>query len=110
VLFTYELAGRLAGTGVTANCLHPGFVATNFFANNWGAAGKVLRRAMNLFSISVEEGARTIIKLASSPEVEGMSGQYFTNGKPVSSSRASYDEDAQRRLWDMSVELAGLEG
>lgn len=107
IMFTYELARRLAGTGVTANVLHPGFVASNFARNNGGLVGfglTLLRPIM----ISSERGAETSIYLASSPEVEGVSGQYFVKCKPARSSAASYDEAAQRHLWDLCEELAGL--
>ncbi|MFQ5596068.1 MAG: SDR family oxidoreductase [Anaerolineae bacterium] len=109
VLFTYELARRLEGTGVTANALHPGFVATNFGANNFGIIGRGVKRVMNLVAgISPEEGAETNIYLASSPAVEGVTAQYFVNKKAVRSSEASYDEEAARRLWEISAEMVGL--
>jgi NAD(P)-dependent dehydrogenase (short-subunit alcohol dehydrogenase family) len=106
LLFTYELARRLQGAGVTANALHPGFVASRFMEGN-GALGWFLRRWASLFSISAEEGARTTIYLATSPEVEGVSGQYFVRQKAVPSSPASRDEAAARRLWQISEELTG---
>ena len=105
VLFTYELARRLEGSGVTANALHPGFVATGFAKNN----GFLFRLAMpiaQLGALSPEEGARTSIYLASSPEVEGISGKYFTKEQAVQSDPASYDEKTAHRLWDVSLELA----
>jgi NAD(P)-dependent dehydrogenase (short-subunit alcohol dehydrogenase family) len=107
IMFTYELARHLAGTGVTANALHPGFVASNFARNNGGLVGfgmLLLRPIM----ISSERGAQTSIYLASSPEGEGVTGQYFVKCKPARSSAASYDEAAQRHLWEMSEELTGL--
>jgi len=107
VLFTYELARRLEGTGVTANTLHPGVVATQFAANNWGPVGKLARRVLNLVSISPEEGAQTSIYLATSPEVEGVSGQYFDKCRAKESSPASYDQESQRRLWAISEQIAG---
>src|SRR5262249_21571535 len=90
-LFTYELALRLEGTGVTANALRPGFVASRFMAGN-GALGWFLRRWAGLFGRSVEEGARTSVYLATSPEVEGVTGKYFARQKQVASSPASLDE------------------
>ncbi|MFQ5343193.1 MAG: SDR family oxidoreductase [Anaerolineae bacterium] len=109
VLFTYELARRLEGTGVTANALHPGFVATSFGANNFGFIGRGVKRVMNLVAgISPEKGAETNIYLATSPEVEGVTAQYFVKKKAVRSSEASYDEEAARRLWEVSAEMAGL--
>jgi NAD(P)-dependent dehydrogenase (short-subunit alcohol dehydrogenase family) len=104
LLFTYELARRLEGTGVTANALHPGFVASRFTAGN-GAYGWFMRRWAGLLGSSVEEGARSSIYLATSPEVEGVSGQYFVKQRPVPSSPASRDEVAARRLWQLSEEL-----
>ncbi len=108
LLFTYELARRLEGTGVTVNALHPGFVATNFGANNYGIVGRIMKRIVNLRGISPEEGADTSIYLATSPEVEGITGKYFVKRRAVPSSPASYDEDAARRLWEVSAEMTGL--
>ena len=98
ILFTYELARRLRGTGVTANCLHPGVIATRLLADYMGvpAAGSALART---FGAKPEKGAETIVYLASSQEVEGVTGKYFVNKRPVTSSRESYDEAAARRLW-----------
>ncbi len=107
IMFTYALARRLEGTGVTANALHPGAVNTGFGKNNGG----VMRLAMNAFSrfqLTPEEGAQTSIYLASSPEVEGVSGKYFDDCKPARSSPVSYDEAAQTRLWEVSAEMTGL--
>ncbi len=104
VYFTYELARRLEGTGVTANCLHPGFVASNFAKNN-GWLAKMGMFLMRPFAISVEKGAETSIYLASSPQVAGVTGQYFDKKKAVRSSAVSYDETAARRLWGTSEQL-----
>ena len=104
LLFTYELARRLAGTGVTANALHPGFVASQFMAGN-GALGWFMRRWAGLFGISAEKGAQTSVYLATSPEMEGVTGKYFTRRKEAVSSPASLDEAAARRLWQISEEL-----
>jgi NAD(P)-dependent dehydrogenase (short-subunit alcohol dehydrogenase family) len=109
VLFTYELARRLEGTGVTVNALHPGFVATQLGADNFGLLGHALKNLINLvIGISPEEGAETSVFLASSPEVEGVTGKYFVKKKAVPSSETSYDEEAARRLWDVSAEMTGL--
>jgi NAD(P)-dependent dehydrogenase (short-subunit alcohol dehydrogenase family) len=108
LLFTYELARRLDGRGVTVNALHPGLVRSRFFTNNWGVLGKAIWRVVGLAAISPERGAQTSIYLASSPEVEGVTGQYFARCRPVRSSRESYDQEAQRRLWQVSAELTGL--
>ncbi len=107
LLFTYELARRLEGTGVTVNALHPGVVATNLGVNN-NRIGRLLRRLINLALISPEEGAQTIIYLATAPNVEAVTGQYFVKQKAVSSSEASYDRAAAKRLWRVSAELTGL--
>lgn len=107
VLFTYELARQLNDSGVTANALHPGFVASNFGLNN-GRWFIPIFRLVHLWAISAEEGARTTLYLASSPEVEGVTGKYFDKCQPVPSSRNSYDERTAARLWEVSRELAGL--
>ena len=107
LLFTYELARRLEGTGVTVNALHPGLVATNLLKNN-GVFGHLLKFLLGLMGVSAEEGAQTSVYLATSPEVEGVTGQYFINRKAVESSKASYDTTVASRLWEMSAELTGL--
>lgn len=108
VMFTYELARRLEGTGVTANVLHPGFVATRFGQNNPGMMGSIFKWAQKIFALTPEKGAETSIYLATSPEVEGITGKYFDKKKIVASSPASYDEDAARRLWEISAQMTGL--
>ena len=105
VLFTYELARRLQGTGVTANCLHPGFVATNFAQSDAGPAIRLLVKVIGSFGTSPQEGAKTSIYLASSPEVEGVTGQYFVKSIPRRSAAISYDESLQRQLWEQSAKL-----
>jgi NAD(P)-dependent dehydrogenase (short-subunit alcohol dehydrogenase family) len=107
ILFTRELARRLEGTGVTANALHPGYVNTQIFRVK-GFAGWLMRRAADLFAITPEQGAQTSIYLATSPEVEGVTGKYFVKQEPVPSSPASQDDTTARRLWDVSEELTGL--
>jgi NAD(P)-dependent dehydrogenase (short-subunit alcohol dehydrogenase family) len=104
VLFTYELARRLEGTDVTANCLHPGAVASNLFR---GLPG-FLEALIKLVTISPERGARTSIYLACSPEVEGITGKYFARRRPEKSSEASYDLEAACRLWEVSEQLTGI--
>lgn len=110
VLFTYELSRRLEGTGVTVNALTPGGVATNFCKNNgwisWLKHVTAHLKARDL--IGPKEGAKTSVYLAISPEVEGVTGKYFSNQKPVRSSDASYDKEAAERLWNVSLELTGL--
>jgi NAD(P)-dependent dehydrogenase (short-subunit alcohol dehydrogenase family) len=108
VLFTYELARRLQGSGVTVNCLHPGFVATQFGKNNGGLIGLGLSLVQRVGAISPEQGAETTLYLATSPEVEGITGRYFDQKKAVESSKISQDEETARRLWEISLELTGL--
>jgi NAD(P)-dependent dehydrogenase (short-subunit alcohol dehydrogenase family) len=94
VLFTYELARRLDGTGVTANAVHPGVVATNIGANS--KLSRLFKQITNVTARSVEEGARTSIYLTTSPEVEGVTDKYFADCKPVESSPLSYGEAVAR--------------
>jgi NAD(P)-dependent dehydrogenase (short-subunit alcohol dehydrogenase family) len=108
ILFTRELARRLAGTGVTANCLHPGVVATRFGASSGGWAGRLFP-LLRPFFISPEKGADTIIYLASSPEVEKTTGGYFVKRKITEPSGAARDDEAAKRLWTESVALAGAQ-
>ncbi len=105
VLFTYELARRLQGTGVTANCLHPGAVRTKI----WSHAGVFtpLFRVLSVFMSSAEKGAEASIYLASSPEVEGMSEKYFEKKTSKPSSEISYDEALAKKLWDISLKVTG---
>jgi retinol dehydrogenase 12 len=105
ILFTRELARRLAGTGVTANCLHPGAVATRFGESSGGWVGGLLP-VLKLFFISPEKGADTIIYLASSSEVEKTAGEYFVNRKITRPSQAARDDAAAKRLWAASEKLA----
>jgi retinol dehydrogenase 12 len=108
VLFTFELARRLEGSGVTANVLHPGFVATNFGYNNSGLVGAMIRLSY-LLGISPEEGARTSIYLATSPEVEEVSGGYFVKEKASRAAKRAYDESTAKRLWQVSEQMTGVE-
>lgn len=108
VMFTYELARRLAGAGVTANALHPGVVNTSFSAEDPARGFAPLVRLMRPFMRSPERGADTSVYLASSPDVAGVSGRYFVDRKPKSSSKASYDTTGAARLWQVSAELVGL--
>jgi len=107
ILFTRELARRLEGTGVTVNCLHPGFVATRFADGNPGLGAFVVKAAKK-FALTPEEGAKTITYLASSPEANGVTGKYFHKcAQELPSAEAQNDADA-RRLWDVSVQLSGV--
>lgn len=106
VLFTYALARRIAGRGITANCLHPGVVDTGFAKNTGGLFGT----AWNLvrpFLISPERGARTSLHVATSPELDGVTGRYFSDRKEKVSSSESRDEAVQERLWHLSLEQVG---
>jgi NAD(P)-dependent dehydrogenase (short-subunit alcohol dehydrogenase family) len=107
IMFTYALARRLDGTGVTANVLHPGVVATNF-GKSAGPMWRAMFTVLAPVSLSAEKGAQTAIYLASSPEVATVTGQYFIKCKPARSSEASYDVAAQQRLWAISEQLTGL--
>jgi retinol dehydrogenase 14 len=107
IMFTYELAERLDGTGVMANCLHPGSVGTNFGQNNRGAMA-LFFRTFKPFMRSPEQGADTLIWLASSPEVDGVSGKYFSDRKEIEAKKVAYDPAARRRLWEISEDLTGL--
>jgi NAD(P)-dependent dehydrogenase (short-subunit alcohol dehydrogenase family) len=108
ILFTVELARRLAGTGVTANCLHPGFVRTDLGRNVTGVPGAVLRLALPLVP-GPATGARTTVYLASSPEVAEVTGGYFVRCRPAEPSALARDPGAATRLWTLSEQLAGLD-
>lgn len=108
VLFTYELARRLEGSGVTANVLHPGVVRTAFGQEDSRGWMRLMLPVVRPFMKTPERGAETSVYLASSPEVEGVSGRYFANSRAKTSSRASYDTAAARRLWEVSADLVGL--
>jgi len=110
ILFTYELARRLDGTGVTVNCLHPGAVATDgpLKDPNLPAFSRVMYKLVRVFFASPEKGAETSVYLSASSEVENVSGKYFIKKTSVESSPESYDEEIARRLWKVSEELTGL--
>jgi retinol dehydrogenase 12 len=107
ILFTAELARRLAGTGVTANCLHPGFVRTGLGRDVTGVLGAVVRLVLP-FQPGPAIGAETSVYLASAPEVAGVTGGYFVKCKRAEPSAPARDERAAARLWTLSEELAGL--
>ena len=108
ILFTKELARRLEGTGVTVNALHPGFVATNF-AKNTGLLGKLAMTFIApIVGISPEKGAQTSIYLATSPEVDGVTGEYFAKSKVKKTHAFAQNVEAQKRLWALSEELTGV--
>ena len=108
VVFTYELARRLRGTGVTANVLHPGVVRTDFGREDSTGWMRLMLPVIRPFMKSPQRGAATSVYLASSPEVEGVTGRYFANCTPRTSSRASQDVAAAARLWDVSEALVGF--
>ena len=107
ILFTYELARRLEGTGVTVNALHPGLVDSGFGRNNRGLFS-LIRPLVYGLALNNDQGARTSVYLACSPEVEGVTGRYFARCRPRRSSRASYDRASAVRLWERSAAMTGL--
>ncbi|HLI20843.1 MAG TPA: SDR family NAD(P)-dependent oxidoreductase, partial [Stellaceae bacterium] len=108
ILFTRALARRLSGTGVTANCLHPGFVATSFGDNNRGWWGWAIAIGKRLTAISVERGAETPVYLASSPDVAGVTGSYFDQCRERQADAPARNDADAERLWMESERLAGL--
>jgi retinol dehydrogenase 12 len=109
VLFTRELATRWADTGVTANAVHPGFVGSNFAREgDLGILGSVGMVALRPFALSSAKGARTSIYLASSPDVDGVTGQYFYKCRVAKPSNAALDDPAAARLWEVSSEMTGV--
>jgi NAD(P)-dependent dehydrogenase (short-subunit alcohol dehydrogenase family) len=109
ILFTGELARRLAGTGVTANSVHPGFVRTDLGRDVTGAFGQLLK-LVRPFQASPERGAATVVHLASSPDVAEVSGGYFANRRQAEPSALARDRAAAERLWALSARLCGLDG
>ena len=108
VLFTYELARRLEGSGITVNTLSPGMVRSEFFRDYGGVMGAIVR-SWRVFMVSPQKGAETSVYLAASLEVEGLTGRYFVKSKAVKSSRASRNRHLAGRLWQVSAELTGLD-
>jgi NAD(P)-dependent dehydrogenase (short-subunit alcohol dehydrogenase family) len=106
IMFTYALARRLVGTGITVNALHPGFVGSRIA--NKGGAIDWLWALIKPFALTPAQGAETAVYLALSQEVATVSGQYFYKKKPIRSNALSYDEGAQERLWQVSAEMTGL--
>lgn len=109
ILFTRELARRLAGTGITTNCLHPGFVATRFGNQSGGILSLAIRAAKN-FALTPEQGAETIVYLASSPDAADVTGEYFHKCQATAPSKAAQNDDDAKRLWEVSARLAGVGG
>ncbi len=112
LMFTYEMARRICGTGVTMNAVHPGLVATNLPGNgklplSW-IANPILRSALAIVGKGAKHGSKTVVFLATSQEVSGVTGEYFVDCAPASSSLLSHDTEAARQLWEISVQLTGL--
>ena len=107
LLFTYELARRLAGSGVTANALHPGLVRTNIARNN-GIRGRLVNYFIGARGMPAAQGAETLTYLAASPEVEGVTGQFFVDCRAVPSAPLSYDRELAAGLWELSERLTGF--
>lgn len=108
VMFSNELARRLEGTGVTANSLHPGVVRTNFGAEDPAGFFAVMGGVVRPFLKTPAKGAKTSIYLASSPDVEGVTGQFFANCKPKAANKVAYDTGMTARLWQVSADLVGV--
>lgn len=108
VLFTYEFARKIEGTGVSVNCLHPGYVKTKMI-RNFRPFVKYFYHLVGLFMLTPKKGAKTSIYLASSPEINGISGKYFKKKKEAESVKISYNKDIAKQLWDISVQLTNLD-
>ncbi|MDA0260759.1 MAG: SDR family oxidoreductase [Proteobacteria bacterium] len=108
ILFTNELARRLAGTNITVNALHPGFVRTRFGSNNSLVAKVLIAIAMRVSGVSVEAGGKTSVYVAIAPEIKGMTGGYYDRCRAVRSSAESYDEGVAARLWELSERMTGI--
>ncbi len=107
ILFTYELASKLKGSPITANALHPGRVGTDIFRTDFSIFGRPFKWVMERISLTPEQGADNTVYLASSPDVEGVTGKYFVKRKAVSSSHLSYNEKLARQLWEVSERITG---
>ncbi|GAH03437.1 unnamed protein product, partial [marine sediment metagenome] len=107
ILSTYELARRLEGSTVTVNALHPGHIATDIWRTNFSVIGPLLKWIIGFFAITPEEGAKTSIYLASSTEVESVTGRFFIGREVVKSSPMSYDQNLAHQLWLVSERLTG---
>lgn len=108
IMFTKELAKRLAKTDVTANCLHPGVIATNFGKSGSWYVQLFFRFLGRPFLKTPKQGAETVIYLAASPEVEEMSGIYFKNKQPTTPTKTARDDEAAKELWEMSEKFCGI--
>ena len=108
LMFTYELARRLEKSGVTVNALHPGWVATHLGLDD-GPLSRAVGALSRICARTPERGADTAVWLASSPEVKGVTGKYFLDRHEIQSNAASRDREAQRRLWEVSAQMVGLQ-
>ncbi len=108
ILFTYELAERLKGTGVAVNCVHPGAVATGMGINNDSVFGNLFGQILKTFQKTPEQGAETAVYVATSHDVEGVTAKYFYRKRPIQSSKGSYNKADAIRLWDLSEKMTGL--
>jgi NAD(P)-dependent dehydrogenase (short-subunit alcohol dehydrogenase family) len=108
VLFSAELARRLAGKGVTSNSVHPGAVATNIWSGAPWWAKPLIQLFYRPFFLSAEEGGATLVQLAASPELEAVTGKYFEKGQPIAPARLAQDPALAQRLWEVSAALVGL--
>jgi NAD(P)-dependent dehydrogenase (short-subunit alcohol dehydrogenase family) len=108
ILFTYELAKKLEGTGVSVNCVHPGIFKSNFGSEGMPRVMRVMSAIMRPFMPSAEKAAERVLYVATAPELDGMSGKYYGDKKELTSPKQSYDGAAQERLWRVSEELTGL--
>ncbi|MBC8061165.1 MAG: SDR family oxidoreductase [Clostridiaceae bacterium] len=108
ILFTYELSKRLQGTKVTVNCLHPGAVATEMGVNRKTGFGSAISKMLKPFFLTPLQGASTAIYLATSEEVQTVTGKYFYKKKPIKSSKLSYEKELSKNLWNLSEQLTGL--
>jgi NAD(P)-dependent dehydrogenase (short-subunit alcohol dehydrogenase family) len=109
ILFTRELTRRLAGTAVTANAVHPGFVATRFARDgDTGMLGRLVMPLLRPFALSPAQGAQTSVYVATAPELEGITGGYWVKNAPATPSASAQDDAAARRLWEVSERLTGL--
>jgi NAD(P)-dependent dehydrogenase (short-subunit alcohol dehydrogenase family) len=105
ILFTYELNRRAGSKALTVNAVHPGHVATNIWKTDFSIFGPALKRVMGFFALTPQQGADSLIYLATSDEVDGLTGKYSVERKFVSSSPLSYDKEVARRLWQVSEEI-----
>lgn len=109
IYFTYELSRRLAGQNITVNAVHPGFIKTNIQNNDRGFFSNLIK-TLEIFAVPPVKGAEPLVHLAAAKEVEGVTGKYFSGKTQKKSHRLSYDQEAARRLWQVSADLCGISG